>query len=140
MACRGRGSRGLIKFALRCPLVSSPARPGSPPIGCASAGQTRARVENLGGWFIKIVARVCLNMLPRNVRREQALDGNIPDPLISPDTVTQPEEEAVLADTATSNTVKWFPWLQRRKSMTGHPAAAHSGVSTLRAPWQNALS
>ena len=63
---------------------------------------SRARtseIENLGGWLTTIVARVCLNMLrARNARREQALDGHIPDPLISPDPRSQPEEEALLAD------------------------------------------
>jgi RNA polymerase sigma factor (sigma-70 family) len=58
-----------------------------------------SEVENLGGWLTTIVARVCLNMLrARNARREQALDGHIPDPLISPDQHSQPEEEALLAD------------------------------------------
>ena len=58
-----------------------------------------SEVENLGGWLTTIVARVCLNMLrARNVRREQALDSHIPDPLISPDPLSQPEEEALLAD------------------------------------------
>jgi hypothetical protein len=31
-------------------------------------------------------------------------------------------------------------WFQGRVSIAGHPAAAHSGVSTLRAPWQDRLS
>jgi RNA polymerase sigma factor (sigma-70 family) len=58
-----------------------------------------SEVENLSGWLTTIVARVCLNMLrARNVRREQSLDGHIPDPLISPDLLSQPEEEALLAD------------------------------------------
>jgi len=58
-----------------------------------------SEVENLGGWLTTIVARVCLNMLrARNARREQALDGHIPDPLISPDPRSQPEQEALLAD------------------------------------------
>jgi RNA polymerase sigma-70 factor, ECF subfamily len=58
-----------------------------------------SEVENLGGWLTTIVARVCLNILrARNARREQALDGHIPDPLISPDPRSQPEEEALLAD------------------------------------------
>jgi RNA polymerase sigma-70 factor, ECF subfamily len=58
-----------------------------------------SEVENLGGWLTTIVARVCLNILrARNARREQALDGHIPDPLISPDPLSQPEEEALLAD------------------------------------------
>ena len=56
-------------------------------------------VENLGGWLTTIVARICLNVLrSRSSRREESLDGHIPDPLISLDGVRQPEEEALLAD------------------------------------------
>ena len=56
-------------------------------------------VENLGGWLTTIVARICLNVLrSRSTRREESLDGHIPDPLISFDGVRQPEEEALLAD------------------------------------------
>jgi RNA polymerase sigma-70 factor (ECF subfamily) len=51
-------------------------------------------VENLGGWLTTIVARVCLNVLrSRNVRREEALPPQLPDPV-----VTSPEDEAVLAE------------------------------------------
>src|SRR6201995_98390 len=51
-------------------------------------------VENLGGWLTTIVARVCLNILrSRNVRREEALETYLPDPLIK-----SPEEETTLAD------------------------------------------
>jgi len=58
-----------------------------------------SEVENLGGWLTTIVARVCLNMLrSRNTRREESLELHIPDPIISPDGVPQPEDEAVLAD------------------------------------------
>ncbi|HET8915652.1 MAG TPA: sigma-70 family RNA polymerase sigma factor [Propionibacteriaceae bacterium] len=58
-----------------------------------------SEVENLGGWLTTIIARVCLNMLrARNVRREQSLDDHIPDPLISPDPVSQPEVEALMAE------------------------------------------
>jgi len=56
-------------------------------------------VENLGGWLTTIVARVCLNMLrSRTTRREEALGVYLPDPVISPPGVLQPDEEAVLAD------------------------------------------
>ena len=56
-------------------------------------------VENLGGWLTTIVARICLNVLrSRSTRREESLDGHIPDPLISSEGVRQPEEEALLAD------------------------------------------
>jgi RNA polymerase sigma-70 factor (ECF subfamily) len=58
-----------------------------------------SEVENLGGWLTTIVARVCLNMLrSRNARREESLDVHIPDPVISPEGVLQPDEEALLAD------------------------------------------
>src|SRR5215207_5538703 len=56
-------------------------------------------VENLGGWLTTIVARVSLNVLrSRNTRREESLDGHLPDPLISSEGARQPEEEAMLAD------------------------------------------
>ena len=56
-------------------------------------------VENLGGWLTTITARVCLNMLrSRNHRREEPFPERIPDPVISPDGVTQPEQQALLAD------------------------------------------
>ena len=48
----------------------------------ASGAETN-EVENLGGWLTTIVARVCLNMLrSRNVRREESLEGHLPDPVI----------------------------------------------------------
>jgi RNA polymerase sigma-70 factor, ECF subfamily len=56
-------------------------------------------VDNLGGWLTTIVARVCLNMLrTRKTRREDFLGVRIPDPVVSADGVSEPEEEAVLAD------------------------------------------
>src|SRR5437868_10516389 len=56
-------------------------------------------VENLGGWLTTIVARVCHNMLrSRNTRREESLDGHLPDPVISTDGALRPDEEALLAD------------------------------------------
>jgi RNA polymerase sigma factor (sigma-70 family) len=56
-------------------------------------------VGNVGGWLTTIVARVCLNMLrSRNHRREEPLGVHVPDPVISPDGRSQPEEEALLSD------------------------------------------
>jgi RNA polymerase sigma factor (sigma-70 family) len=56
-------------------------------------------IENLGGWLTTIVARVCLNMLrSRTTRREEALGVHLPDPVISPQGMLAPDEEAVLAD------------------------------------------
>ncbi len=56
-------------------------------------------VENVGGWLTTIVARVCLNMLrSRRTRREESLDDRLPDPIVTADPGTDPEHEAVLAD------------------------------------------
>jgi RNA polymerase sigma factor (sigma-70 family) len=56
-------------------------------------------VDNIGGWLTTIVARVCLNMLrSRDRRREEPLEGGLPDPVITPDGDLNPEEEALLAD------------------------------------------
>jgi RNA polymerase sigma factor (sigma-70 family) len=61
----------------------------------ADAGE----VENLGGWLTTVVARVSLNMLrSRNTRREQPLDVHVPDPIIDSADGTDPEHEALLAD------------------------------------------
>ncbi len=57
-------------------------------------------VENLGGWMTTIVARVCLDMLrSRTSRREEPMDTQgMPAPLVSRDDRTDPEHEALLAD------------------------------------------
>ena len=58
-----------------------------------------ADIDNLGGWLTTVVARVSLNMLrSRRRRREDSLEVRVPDPVISPDTGHQPEDEALLAD------------------------------------------
>src|SRR5690242_19083785 len=56
-------------------------------------------IENLGGWLTTVVARVSLNMLrSRKTRREQPLVVHIPDPIVDPADGTNPEHEALLAD------------------------------------------
>ncbi len=56
-------------------------------------------VSNLGGWLTTVVARVCLNRLrARRVRREESLETHLPDPIVAPDGLPGPEEEALLAD------------------------------------------
>jgi RNA polymerase sigma factor (sigma-70 family) len=56
-------------------------------------------IENLGGWFTTIVARVSLNMLrSRKSKREQPLEAGIPDPIISSPNGPEPEQEALIAD------------------------------------------
>lgn len=56
-------------------------------------------VENLGGWMTTITARICLNMLrSRKTRREESFGVHLPDPVVSTLGGSQPEQEAVLAD------------------------------------------
>jgi RNA polymerase sigma factor (sigma-70 family) len=57
-------------------------------------------VENLGGWLTTIVARVSLNMLrSRTLRREEPMDPPpTGQPVAPPPNGTDPEHEAVLAD------------------------------------------
>jgi len=56
-------------------------------------------VDNLGGWLTTVVGRVCLDMLrARKARREELMDDRLPDPVVSPEDVTDPEQQALLAD------------------------------------------
>jgi len=56
-------------------------------------------VENLAGWLTTVVARVCLNVLrSRASRREEPLDVLVPDPIVDLEDGSDPEHEAVLAD------------------------------------------
>jgi RNA polymerase sigma factor (sigma-70 family) len=56
-------------------------------------------VENLGGWLTTVVARVSLNMLrSRRSRREESLDVRMPEPIVDRADGTDPEHEALLAD------------------------------------------
>jgi RNA polymerase sigma-70 factor (ECF subfamily) len=56
-------------------------------------------IDNLGGWLTTVVGRVCLDMLrARKARREESLEDRLPDPVISREDVTDPEQEVLLAD------------------------------------------
>ena len=56
-------------------------------------------VDNLSAWLTTVVARVCLNVLrARNTRREEPVGVHVPDPVISRADGTNPEDEALLAD------------------------------------------
>jgi len=59
-----------------------------------------SEIENLGAWLTTIVARVSLNLLrSRKTRREAPLDDvYVPDPVIDRVDGTDPEHEALLAD------------------------------------------
>jgi RNA polymerase sigma factor (sigma-70 family) len=63
------------------------------------SGSDTSEVENMRGWLTTVVARVCLNVLrSRRTRGEVPLDVHVPDPVVSPAEGTQPEHEALLAD------------------------------------------
>src|SRR3954454_10593107 len=56
-------------------------------------------VENLGGWLTTVVARVSLNTLrPRTLRSKEPIDVHVPEPLVDREDGTDPEHEALLAD------------------------------------------
>jgi RNA polymerase sigma-70 factor, ECF subfamily len=56
-------------------------------------------IENLGGWLTTVVARVSLNMLrSRRTRREEPFGPHVPDPIVDRADGTDPEHEALLAD------------------------------------------
>jgi RNA polymerase sigma factor (sigma-70 family) len=56
-------------------------------------------IENLGGWLTTVVARVSLNMLrSRKARGEQPIGVRLPDPIVDRADGTDPEHEALLAD------------------------------------------
>jgi RNA polymerase sigma factor (sigma-70 family) len=57
------------------------------------------QVENLGGWLTTVVARISLNMLrSRKARREEPMSLQVSDPVADPAGGTDPENEALLAD------------------------------------------
>jgi len=59
----------------------------------------RSSVANLGGYLTTIVARICLDMLrARKSRREQSLEASGPEPITRPESRSDPEHEALLAD------------------------------------------
>ena len=56
-------------------------------------------IENLGGWLTTVVGRVSLNMLrSRRARREEPIDVRMPEPIVDRADGTDPEHEALLAD------------------------------------------
>jgi RNA polymerase sigma factor (sigma-70 family) len=56
-------------------------------------------IDNLGGWLTTVVARVSLNMLrSRRSRREEPLGVHVPEPIVDRAEGTDPEHEALLAD------------------------------------------
>jgi RNA polymerase sigma factor (sigma-70 family) len=58
-----------------------------------------SEVENLRAWLTTVVGRVCLDMLrARRARREEPAGAELPEPVITLETGSNPEQEALLAD------------------------------------------
>jgi RNA polymerase sigma factor (sigma-70 family) len=59
-----------------------------------------AQIENLDAWLTTVVGRICLNTLrARASRREESLEAvHVPDPIIDREDGTDPEHEALIAD------------------------------------------
>ena len=58
-----------------------------------------ADVENLPGWLTTVVSRVSLNILrSRRTRREDPMEPHMPDIILDRPGATEPEHEALLAD------------------------------------------
>ncbi len=58
-----------------------------------------ADIENLRAWLTTVVSRVSLNILrSRRTRREDSLQPHMPDPILDRPGGTDPEHEALLAD------------------------------------------
>jgi RNA polymerase sigma factor (sigma-70 family) len=56
-------------------------------------------VENLDAWLTTIIAHISLNMLrSRRTRRDEPLGPHVPDPVVDAVNQTNPEHEALLAD------------------------------------------
>lgn len=56
-------------------------------------------VDNLGGWLTTVVSRVCLDMLrSRKSRREESIEAHLPETFESHEDRSDPEHEALLAD------------------------------------------
>ena len=62
-------------------------------------GTDTADVENLRGWLTTVVSRVSLNILrSRRTRREDSMGSHLPDLIVDRPGATDPEHEALLAD------------------------------------------
>src|ERR671919_2987328 len=64
-------------------------------LGRSNAGE----IDNLEAWLVTVVGRVALNRLrSRKTRREEPLEGHLPDPIVDRADGIDPEHEALLAD------------------------------------------
>ena len=61
--------------------------------------RTDEDIDNFDAWLTTVVSRVCLNMLrSRQAHREEELGPRVPEPIVDPEDGTEPEHEALLAD------------------------------------------
>jgi RNA polymerase sigma factor (sigma-70 family) len=62
-------------------------------------GKLSDGIANLDAWLTTVVARICLNMLrARRVRRTEEITDRLPDPIVDRAEGTDPEHQALLAD------------------------------------------
>lgn len=55
-------------------------------------------IDNLGGWLTTVTGRICLDLLRLRVTRGEQPLVRLPDPILSPADGSDPEHEALLAD------------------------------------------
>jgi RNA polymerase sigma factor (sigma-70 family) len=61
--------------------------------------QDPGNIENMQAWLTTVVGRICLNMLrARRARGEEFSDVHVPDPVVTLPDTSDPEQEALLAD------------------------------------------
>jgi DNA-directed RNA polymerase specialized sigma24 family protein len=70
-------------------------------------------VDNLGGWLTTVVARVCLDMLrARGSRREEPLEGGLPDRVVGARAGAGPEDQALLAEGVGPALLEQMDWAE----------------------------
>lgn len=55
-------------------------------------------IDNLGGWLTTVTGRICIDLLRVRVTRGEQPLVHLPDPILSPTDGSDPEHEALLAD------------------------------------------
>ena len=56
-------------------------------------------VDNMRGWLTTVVSRICLDLLrARQARREELVDGWLPEPVLTVDLSTDPSRPGSLSD------------------------------------------
>ncbi|MEV5551255.1 RNA polymerase sigma factor SigJ [Streptomyces sp. NPDC052309] len=104
LAERFEEHRGQLKAVAYRMLGSLPEAEDAVQEAWLRLGRTGADgIENLGAWLTTVTGRVCLDMLrSRTARREEpitdGLDTFVPDPVLRPLSGTDPEQEALHAD------------------------------------------